>query len=122
MRSSRKEDAEKSKKVRISMDGHSLDRQGIEKVFQTREKWLKKKQNKTQKKQKLDFMVRCLKSPSGKGNCEGGRAQNHTATHPSHVLTFTVNRPAYSQSLGSASFMVSQSCCGLGRGRGSKNL
>lgn len=31
------------------MDGHGLDRQGIEKVFETREKWLKKK-NKTKLK------------------------------------------------------------------------
>lgn len=63
MRSSRKEDAEKSKKVRISMDGHSLDRQGIEKVFQTREKWLKKKQNKTQKKTKTRFHGKMPKIP-----------------------------------------------------------
>lgn len=28
-------------------------------------------------------MIRCLRSPSGKGNCEGGWGhRNHTATHP----------------------------------------
>lgn len=47
------EDTQKSKNVRILMDGYGLDRQGIENVFQIREKHGKNKQKPKTRNQTL---------------------------------------------------------------------
>lgn len=94
------------------MDDYGLDKQRIKNTFQVREKHGK---SKTQTKT-LDFIIRCVKSPSSKGDVEEGDTKPHF--HPPTPFLHIHMRPGYSQALDPASSMESQSYCGVGKGKG----